>query len=118
MQEHQPLLMLVGSIKGDQDPQSIVLDLVSFGEQDRMGGDPRNPPPVPAKDPSTLALWDVADGKRCVIGCARRSTDEAPPRQRGLAGRARQGGGAAWLFTRRFSGMATASFEGLGPALR
>ncbi|MES1164026.1 MAG: hypothetical protein ABUL50_13300, partial [Rhizobacter sp.] len=51
-------------------------------------------------------------GRRVAVGCVRRSTDEAPPRQLGFAGRKRRG---ATDFTVRFSGMTTTSFGVLGP---
>jgi hypothetical protein len=65
---------------------------------------------------NTLAAWLIHSdrssvvGSRPAAGCARRNTDEAPPRQLGFAGRRRRDiSGVPEVFIERFSGMATTS---------
>ena len=75
----------------------------------------------PVTGNSTLAAWLIQSERSSVVGsrpdagCFNRSTEEAPPRQLGLAGRARRGAAVEMDLVERFSDMATTSFVGFGP---
>jgi hypothetical protein len=70
----------------------------------------------PVTGSNTLAAWLIqslkagALGKRAEADCVSRNSDDAPPRQLGLAGRPRRGAVVMLVRAVRFSGMATTSF--------